>query len=182
MALVSGRLEPTPAVRAGHTNGRPERIGSLAENAARSRSGKAWPHPQPRAPRGRFARSPPFGPRHRPPHPKRGGASRLPFHSTFRDGGAHMDPRPRRRGGGGVAAGRVRISSPSHDLSSPRAAARTASTSRPAARPPDAHRQIFCWRAWTRIAAVLCSSCPSTVGKIYEPSVLQFPLVASFRR
>lgn len=31
---------------------------------------------------------------------------------------------------------------------------------------PDAHRQIFCWRAWTRIAAVLCSSCPSTVGKI----------------
>ena len=89
--------------------------------------------------------SPPFGPRHRPPHPKRGGASRLPFHSTFRDGGAHTDLSSAR-------LDRMRIA------------------------------RYFCWRAWTRIAAVLCSSCPSTVGKIYEPSVLQFPLVASFRR
>lgn len=123
--------------------------------------------------------SPPFGPRHRPPHPKRGGASRLPFHSTFRDGGAHMDPRPRLVGSSRTT-GRVRISSPSHDLSS----ARREPRQHPAPR-LDRMRiaRYFCWRAWTRIAAVVSARAALLPGaKFYDPFVLQFPLVASFRR
>lgn len=86
------------------------------------------------------------------------GARPVPFHLSRRrspHGSAATAPA---EPPGASASRRLLI----YDLSS----ARREPRQRPVARPPDAHRQIFCWRAWTRIAAVLCSSCPSTVGKI----------------